>query len=109
MFYTSYMNPFAVPLSHPVMMPASLLCSSSASDNPCMMGGLPGSTRTMQIETIRDRAGETLHAFGIGTSPRWEAMMWISDGIGTSPYRKDATFLADGIGTSPDHQKERHA
>jgi hypothetical protein len=110
MFYNSYMNPIAVhpSLLHPVMMPAPFLCSSSKSHGACMMGGSPGTTRSMDTRMVRDRAENTRQAFGIGTSPRWEAMMWISDGIGTSPHRKDAMFLLDGIGTSPDHQKERH-
>lgn len=109
MFYNSYMNPIAMhpfPL-HPVMMPAPFFGSSSE-NGACIMEGLPGTTRSMDTKTVRDRSENTRHAFGIGTSPRWEAMMWISDGIGTSPHGKDAMFLVDGIGTSPDHQKERH-
>jgi hypothetical protein len=72
-----------------------------------MVGGQKGrtGTRLSRVETTRERAGIVLHTFGIGTSPKQEAMMWLADGIGTSPRREDALSLADGIGTSPDHER----
>jgi hypothetical protein len=51
------------------MMPAPFLCSSSENHGACIMRGLPGTTRSMDTKTARDRAENTRHAFGIGTSP----------------------------------------
>ncbi|HWN67102.1 MAG TPA: hypothetical protein VNM90_05650 [Haliangium sp.] len=68
-------------------------------------------TTLYRIETTREGSGTVLHTYGIGTSPKQEAMMWFADGIGTSPRRprrprqNDALSLADGIGTSPDHER----
>ena len=106
MYYNGPMNPVRVyPSSlHPDVM--------SVLFQPAVAGanvvGVQKGTTLYRIETHREGSGTVLHAYGIGTSPKQEAMMWLTDGIGTSPRRprpKDALSLADGIGTSPDHER----
>jgi hypothetical protein len=103
MTYNSLMNPLTVHSTrlHPSVMPAVFPPSSMRTS---MLEAQRGTT-LYRFDVTRGGAGTMFHAFGIGTSPKQEAMMWLTDGIGTSPYREDALFLADGIGTSPDHER----
>lgn len=75
MHYNSYMNPIAAhpSLLHSVKTPALFLGSSRVNRGAYMIRSVSGTTRSMITNTVRDRAGTTLQAFGIGTSPRWEA------------------------------------
>ena len=103
MYYNGLMNSVTghSSTSHPSVM-SVLLQLVVAGES--MIEGQKG-TMLSRVETIRENAGIAIHTFGIGTSPKQEAMMWLADGIGTSPRREDALSLADGIGTSPDHER----
>lgn len=75
MHYNSFMTPISVhpSLLHSVKASALILGSSSENSAACRIRDVSGTTRSMITTTVRDRAETTLHAFGIGTSPRWEA------------------------------------
>lgn len=103
MYYNDLMNPVMVHPSgsHPSVLPLLFqqhcACASVV--------GVQEGTTLYRVETTREFTGTVLHAYGIGTSPKQEAMMWLADGIGTSPNREDVFSPADGIGTSPDHER----
>lgn len=106
MYYNGFMNPI---IGHPSTPPLGMFAMlfQPASPGTSVIGAGKGTT-LCRIETTRELAGTVLHAVGIGTSPKQEAMMWLADGIFTSPYRpsrRDASCMADGIGTSPDHER----
>jgi hypothetical protein len=75
MHYNSFMTPISVhpSLLHTVKAPALVFGSSCENSAACWIRDVSGTTRSMITRTVRDHAETTLHAFGIGTSPRWEA------------------------------------
>lgn len=106
MYYNGLMNPVRghSSTSHPSVMSVLFQPVAGAS----MVEGQKRTrlgTGLYRVETTREGAGIVIHTYGIGTSPKQEAMMWLADGIGTSPRREDALSLTDGIGTSPDHER----